>query len=216
MPITTSITRPLTAESYLQNASNRLSSANELGVNSRLTPAQPKQSVQYNTAPTGLNGTANGRLDANEIGVLGGGSGAKGAGTVDHPGYGSSNRPNSRGGLGGIQEDSILGGAEGGQGVAESRTVGVGRRRPSANAQNRLTITNISEKDAEEGIDRPTTPTRTAQKAWLTAENEKKLLYQNAVARVQKVQGAVAMGPVTAANDVRSILSLFDLVSDLN
>lgn len=137
------------------------------------------------------------------------------AGTIDHPGYGSSKRPTSRGGLGGIQEDSGDTGAEGGHGVAEPRTP-VGRRRPSANAQNRLTITNISEKDAEEGINpqvfgATTPPTRTGQKAWPTAENEKKILYENAVLRVQKVQGTAAMASATAASDVRSICPSFDL-----
>ncbi|KAH0826905.1 hypothetical protein J3R83DRAFT_4497 [Lanmaoa asiatica] len=219
VPITTSITRPLTAESHIQNVSNYLSGVSELGINAR-SPAPPKQSVQYSTAPTGHNGTASAQLDPDELGALGGGSGAKMAGTVDHPGYGSSNRPTSRGGLGGIQEDSVLGGAgaEGGQGVAEPRTTGVGRRRPSANAQNRLTITNISEKDTEEGISpqvlraaRPTTPTRSMQKGWPTAENEKKLLYENAVARVQKVQGTAAMANATAASDVRLMLLSLDL-----
>lgn len=99
---------------------------------------------------------------------------------------------------------------------------GVGRRRPSANAQNRLTIANISEKDAEEGISsqvlraaRPMTPTRPAQKAWPTAEEEKKLLYENAVARVQKVQGTAAMANATAASDVRQMLLSFVLPLEL-
>ena len=176
---------------------------------SRSTPAPPKQSVQYSTAPTGVNGTANPQLDVDELGALGDGSGPRMTGTIDHPGYGSAKRPTSRGGLGGIQEDSAVAGADGGLGVAEPRP---GRRRPSANAQNRFTITNISEKDAEEGMNpqvlRATTlPSRGPQKAWPTAENEKKLLYDNAVAKVQKVQGAAAMASATAANDVRLMFS---------
>ena len=157
-----------------------------------------------------------------ELGALGDGSAAKVAGTIDHPGYGASKRPTSRGGLGGIQEGSLLSGtgAEGSQGVAEPRTTGVGRRRPSANAQqNRLTITNISEKDAEEGMNpqvlgATTPPTRAAQKAWPTAENEKKVLYESAVAKVQKVQGAAAMPSATTASDVRLILPSLNFVTD--
>ena len=215
VPITTSVTRPLTAESY---NSNHFSGLNELSVNSR-TSAPLKQSVQYSTAPTGHNGSANPHLEANELGALGGGSGAKLAGTIDHPGYGSSVRPTSRGGLGGIQEDSLLGGSDGGQGVAEPRLNG--RRRPSANAaQNRFTITNYSEKDAEEGINpqvmraaRPTTPTRSTQKAWPTAENEKKVLYENAIAKVQKVQGAAAATNAATASDVSRYFQCSHLIS---
>lgn len=208
VPINTSITRPLTADSYFQDSSNRLSGVNEFGANSRPPPAPPKQSVQY-TASTGQNGSTNPRLDANELGALGSGSGAKVAGTIDHPGYGTSKRPTSRGGLGGIQEDAILGSVEGGQGLIEARAISERRRRPSANA-NRLTITNISEKDAEDGITpqelntlHPTTPSRAAQNAWPSAKNEKKMLYENAMAKVQKVQGAAAMAVTAAASDVR-------------
>jgi hypothetical protein len=220
VPITTSITRPLTGDSHNQNAPNRISGFNEFGTNPRSPPAPPKQSVQYSTAPTGHDGTANTQLDVDELGALVNGSAAKVAGTIDHPGYGSSKRPSSRGGLGGIQEDSLLGdtGAEGSQGAAEPRTTGTGRRRPSANAQNRFTITNISEKDAEEGmnpqVSRATTPPTRAQKAWPTAENEKKVLYENAVAKVQKVQGAAAMASATAASDVRLILPSLGRVTD--
>ena len=130
------------------------------------------------------------------------------AATIDHPGFGASRRPGSRGGLGGIQEDPHLGGSSA-EGVAEPRPV-VGRRRPSANAQNRLTITNYSEKDVEDGINpQVLPPTRGSQRAWPTAENEKKMLYETAVARVQKVQGTAAMANATAASDVRlMILSL--------
>ncbi|KAF8552577.1 hypothetical protein OG21DRAFT_1486082 [Imleria badia] len=200
VPITTSVTRPRTADSY----TNRVS---EFGGNSRSPPAPPKQFVQYSTAPTGVNGTANPQLDVDELGALGDGPGPKVAGTIDHPGYGSAKRPTSRGGLGGIQEDPTLGGAgsEGGHGVAEARPR---QRRPTANAQNRFTITNISEKDAEEGmnpqVSRATTLPSRGQKAWPTAENEKKVLYDNAVARVQQIQGAAAMASATAASDVPS------------
>lgn len=218
VPITT-ITRPLTADFYNQNSSTYVSGVtNEFGINLR-SPAPPKQSVQYSTAPTGHNGTASAHLDVDELGALGGGSGAKVVGTIDHPGYGSSNRPTSRSGLGDIQEDPPMGGAgaEGGQGVAEPRTTGVGRRRPSAIVQNRLTITNFSDKDAVEGINpqasRATTPpSRGAQKGWITAENEKRRLYEDAVAKVQQIQGAAAMANATAASDVRLIPLSVDLV----
>lgn len=209
VPINTSLIRPRTAESYNQD-SNRPSGANELGLLSRSTSLHPKQSL-HNTAPSAYNGIANAQQDVDELGALGGSSVAKVAGTIDHPGYGSSSRPVSRGGLGGIQEDSLLGsaGSDGGHGVGDPRTPGTRRRKPSANAQNRLTITNYSEQDAAEGISpqalrpaRPTTPPRGAQKAWPTAENEKRMLYENAVARVQKVQGAAAMANATAASEV--------------
>ncbi|KAF8838756.1 hypothetical protein BDN67DRAFT_971075 [Paxillus ammoniavirescens] len=210
VPITTTVARPLTGESQKHNPSNSLSGANDFGRS--LVP--PKQSVQYSTAPVGQNGSAKGKLDVDELGALGHGSGAKVAGTIDHPGYGSSNRPSSRGGLGGIQEDpnSSLGDGGGPSGV-ESRpsfTSSGRRRRPSANAQNRFTITNISEKDAEEGLNpqvpmaaRPTTPPSAgrSERQWLSAEDEKKQLYDSAVAKVQKVQGAVAMGNVTQAGE---------------
>ncbi|KAG6371878.1 hypothetical protein JVT61DRAFT_8877 [Boletus reticuloceps] len=198
VPITTSIVRPQTGDS-----SHRVSAFNEFG--STPTPAPPKQSI-HRTAPTGHNGTANTQLDADELGALGSSSGARATATVDHPGYGSSRRPGSRGGLGGIQENSVLSGtgAEGSQVVPEAR---VGRRRPSANAQqNRLTITNISEKDAEEGITAMPAP-RATQKAWPTAENEKAKLYENAVLRVQQVQGPAAMGSATTASDMPTNLT---------
>ncbi|KIK92149.1 hypothetical protein PAXRUDRAFT_26807 [Paxillus rubicundulus Ve08.2h10] len=201
VPITTTVTRPLTGESQKHNPSNSLSGVNDFS--RPLVP--PKQSVQYSTAPVGQNGSAKDKLDADELGTLG--AGAKISGTIDHPGYGSSNRPSSRGGLGGIQEDpnSSFGDGGGPSGV-ESRpsfTSSGRRRRPSANAQNRLTITNISEKDAEEGLNpqvpraaRPMTPPSAgrSERQWLSAEDEKKQLYDSAVAKVQKVQGAVVMG----------------------
>lgn len=201
VPITTSIARPPTAESYNPNASGRISGFNEINSDPRSPPVPSK--AQYGTAPSGLNGTATAQLATDELGALRDGSGARG--TIDHPGYGSSRRPGSRG------QDSSLGG----EGIAEPRT----RRRPSANAQNRLTITNISEKDAEEGISAQvlrttTTPPRATQKAWPTAENEKKTLYENAVAQVEKVQGRAAMASVAAASDVRLMFRSLDLMTD--
>ncbi|KAG9313333.1 hypothetical protein JVU11DRAFT_5638 [Chiua virens] len=195
VPITTSIIRPQTDESHNQNNNNnRLSGVNDLSPNPR---SPPKQFAPYSTAPGGYNGNA---ADGNEFGVLGGASGTKMTGTIDHPGYGSSNRPGSRGGLGGIQEDTQLG-AEG----QVSHLRPIGRRRPSAS--NRLTITNISEKDAEDGlVSKPprvtTPPARNATNAWLSAEAEKQLLYENAVARVQKVQGAAAISGLTEEDQV--------------
>ncbi|KAF9220194.1 hypothetical protein BS17DRAFT_739755 [Gyrodon lividus] len=212
VPITTTITRPLTGDSQNHNT-------NDFGLNSRAPYVPPKQSVQYSTAPVGQNGSANTQkdpLEVDELGALGYGSGARPAGTIDHPGYGSSNRPSSRGGLGGIQEDSILSGVGegGGSSGIEPRPSFTGsgrRRRPSATTgQNRFTITNISEKDAAEGLNaqvpraaRPTTPPSggRAERPWPTAEDEKKQLYDSAVAKVAKVQGTVAMANVTATSD---------------
>ncbi|KAF9242069.1 hypothetical protein BU15DRAFT_73000 [Melanogaster broomeanus] len=195
-------------DSQHHNSSNHLSGVIDLGVNSRAPLVPPKQSVQYSTAPVGQNGSANAQKDQIEVDELGAleYSHAKAAGTINHPGYGSSNRPASRG-LQGIQEDSgAVGG--GGPSTIEPRPsfTSSGRRRrvSAATAQNRFTITNISEKDTAEGIQAqvpratpPTTPAR-GDRSWPTAENEKKQLYENAVARVQMVQGSAAMGNATS------------------
>ncbi|KAG6331726.1 hypothetical protein ID866_7363 [Astraeus odoratus] len=178
----------------------------------------PRQHVQYSSAPIGHNGTA--RRDAQlEVDEFGGLSDCRQTpGTVDHPGYGG-------GGGGGpvlqppamtpIEEDagsSTHGGANVTARPSLTGSVANQRRRPSAtsqatNAHNRLTITNYSEREAEDvaaenasaGVTaaRPSSAGRHAP--WLTAEEEKKRLYENAVAKVQKVQGA--MGSAVPSSD---------------
>ncbi|KIJ59700.1 hypothetical protein HYDPIDRAFT_177738 [Hydnomerulius pinastri MD-312] len=214
VPITTSTsTRPLTGDSAHHSITDFSNFSSGRGP---LVP--PKQSVQYSTAPVGHNGSA-GRgdeLEVDELGELGYGRGTKATGTIDHPGYGSSNAQSHTPGLGGIAEDGSAGAAGGIEARPSVTGSGGGRRRrPSATgqqqSQNRFTITNISEKDAAEGINAqtprasPGTPPSAGRpgKSWPTAEDEKKQLYENAVARVQKVQGTAAVVSTTSLNETR-------------
>lgn len=189
-------TRPLTGNSQ---TSDYNSSAQGHGRNP-LTP--PASSIQYNTAPSAQNGdNQHDDLEVDELGALQSRQ-SRVPGTVDHPGYGLP-APNP---MGSIQEHS----------AAAARPVGGSgrRRRGSATAvgtQNRFTITNISDRDAEvrEAVEQaqmaarqqqPTSPTR-GQRGWLTAEEEKKKLYESARAKVEQVQGSAAMAPQSSTSE---------------
>ncbi|KAH7889190.1 hypothetical protein F5I97DRAFT_482937 [Phlebopus sp. FC_14] len=219
VPITTSAvaaaTQPLTGDAFTHNPSNTFST-NDFGSRGPLVP--PKQSVQYSSAPTGHNGSAHREpLDADEFGELGYMTirqQSKMPGTIDHPGYGSSGQSQGPSAvMGSIQEDEARPTtADASARPSVTGTGTGGRRRPSATAQqgsqNRFTITNISEKDAAEGINAQVPVGRAAaaspprsQRAWPSAEEEKRQLYENAVARVQKVQGAAAIGNTSPSNE---------------
>ncbi|OJA13603.1 hypothetical protein AZE42_02737, partial [Rhizopogon vesiculosus] len=177
--------RPLTGNSQMESDYN--SSTHGHG---RTPLSPPATSIQYKSSPSAQNDDS---LEADELGALQGHQ-SRTPGTVDHPGYISS--PNS---MGSIQED--------GTGTARPVAGPGRRRRGSATAtgtQNRLTITNISDLDAEvrEAVEQeqlatrlaqPTTPSTRNQRSWLSAEEEKKKLYENARARVERVQGSAAM-----------------------
>lgn len=176
--------RPLTGNS-------QTSDYNYLAQGQGRTPfSPPATSIQYNSAPNAQNGDSR---EVDELGALHSCQ-SKVPGTVDHPGYGASqSNP-----MGSIPED----------GTGAVRTVGGSgrRRRGSAAAggtQNRLTITNITDGDADvrEAVEQaarsaqPTTPPSRSQRSWLTAEEEKKKLYDSAKAKVEKVQGSAVMTP---------------------
>ncbi|KAG1731948.1 hypothetical protein EDB19DRAFT_1912328 [Suillus lakei] len=190
-------TRPLTGNSQ---TSDYNSSAQGHG-RTPLTP--PTTSIKYNTAPNAQNGdNQHDDIEVDEVGALQKHQ-SRVPGTVDHPGYGSSvQNP-----MGSIQEDR----------AATVRPIGgSGRRRrgsaTAAGTQNRLTITNISDRDGEvrEAVEQAqiaarqqqsTTTTTTAtppmrgQRSWLSAEEEKRKLYESARAKVEQVQGSAAMAP---------------------
>jgi hypothetical protein len=68
----------------------------------------------------------------------------------------------------------------------------IGRRVNS----NRFTITNIGEEDLElQATESPPTTARSPRTPWLSAEEEKKRLYEEANAKVAQVQGAAARPP---------------------
>jgi len=181
--------RPLTGNSQMSDYSSFAQ-----GQGQGRTPfSPPATSIQYNSAPSAHNGDSR---EVDELGALHSRQ-SKVPGTVDHPGYGASqSNP-----MGSIPEN----------GTGAARAVGGSgrRRRGSAAAggtQNRLTITNISDRDAEvrEAVEQaqlaarlaqPTTTPSRSQRSWLTAEEEKKKLYDSAKAKVEKVQGSAVMTP---------------------
>ncbi|KIK39851.1 hypothetical protein CY34DRAFT_25074 [Suillus luteus UH-Slu-Lm8-n1] len=189
-PTVTAPARPLTGNSQISDYS---SSAQGHG-RTPLTP--PASSIKYNTTPNVQNGNQqHDDLEVDEVGALQSHQ-SRMPGTIDHPGYGSSAQIP----MGSIQEDSAL----------VVRPVGGSgrRRRGSATAvtQSRLTITNISDRDAEvrEAVEQaqttarqqqPTTPPMRNQRSWLTAEEEKRKLYESARAKVEQVQGSAVMAP---------------------
>lgn len=175
--------RPLTGNS--QTSDNHSSTQGQ----GRPPLAPPATSIHYNSAPSAQNGVS---LEADEVGALPGRQ-PRVPGSIDHPGYSSQNSMDI------IPENS----------ANTVRPVGgsARRRRGSATVagQNRFTITNISEQDAEvrEAVEQeqlaarlaqPTPPPKN-QRAWISAEEEKKKLYENARAKVERVQGSAVMTP---------------------
>lgn len=181
--------RPLTGNSQISDYN---SSAQGHG-RTVLTPLT--STIKYNTTPNAQNGdNQHDDLEVDEVGALQSHQ-PRVPGTIDHPGYGSSAQIP----MGSIQEDSAL---------AVRPVGGSGRRRRGSAAasgtQNRLTITNISDRDAEvrEAVEQaqmaarqqhPTTPPMRGQRSWLSAEEEKRKLYESARAKVEQVQGSAVM-----------------------
>ncbi|KAG2037174.1 hypothetical protein BDR03DRAFT_1010875 [Suillus americanus] len=181
--------RPLTGNSQISDYN---SSAQGHG-RTPLTP--PASSIKYNTTPNAQNGdNQHDDLEVDEVGALQSHQ-SRVPGTIDHPGYGSSAQIP----MGSIQEDSAL---------AVRPVGGSGRRRRgsavAAGTQNRLTITNISDRDAElrEAVEQAqmaarqqqtTTPQMRGQRSWISAEEEKRKLYESARAKVEQVQGSAVM-----------------------
>jgi hypothetical protein len=194
--------RPLTGNSQISDYS---SSAQGHG-RTPLTP--PASSIKYNTTPNVQNGNQqHDDLEVDEVGALQSHQ-SRMPGTIDHPGYGSSAQIP----MGSIQEDSAL--------VARPVGGSSRRRRGSATAvtQSRLTITNISDRDAEvrEAVEQaqtiarqqqPTTPPMRNQRSWLSAEEEKRKLYESARAKVEQVQGSAVMAPQSSEAVSRSWLA---------
>ncbi|KAG0707826.1 hypothetical protein DFH29DRAFT_599883 [Suillus ampliporus] len=194
-PSSTAPTVPITPRPLTGNS--QTSDYNSAQGHGRTPLSPPASSIQYNTAPNAQNGdNQRDDLEVDELGALKSHQ-SRVPGTVDHPGYGLS----AQNSMGSIQED----------GAANVRPVGgSGRRRRgsavAAGTQNRLTITNISDRDAEvrEAVEQaqmaarqqqPTTPPMRGQRAWLSAEEEKRKLYESAKAKVEKVQGSAATTP---------------------
>jgi hypothetical protein len=189
--------RPLTGTS--QTSDYNISTLGQ----GRTPLAPPATSIQYKSSPSVPNGDSH---EADELGTLK--SRQRVTGTVDHPDYGSSPQTS----MGSIPED----------GTGAVRPIGGSgrRRRGSAAAggsQNRLTITNISDRDAEvrEAVEQEqlaarlaqqTTPLTKAQRSWISAEEEKKKLYENAKAKVERVQGSAVMTPQPSETVSRSCL----------
>ncbi|KAG1865224.1 hypothetical protein C8R48DRAFT_772922 [Suillus tomentosus] len=186
----TALARPLTANSQISDYN---SSAQGHG-RTPLTP--PVSSIKYNTTPNAHNGDIQyDDLEVDEVGALQSHQ-SRVPGTIDHPGYSSSAQIP----MGSIQEDSAL---------VVRHVGGSGRRRrgsAAAGTQNRLTITNISDRDAEvrEAVEQAqlaarqqqsTTPSIRGQPSWLSAEEEKRKLYESARAKVEQVQGSAVMAP---------------------
>jgi hypothetical protein len=194
--------RPLTGNSQISDYN---SSAQGHG-RTPLTP--PASSIKYNTTPNAQNGdNQDDDLEVDEVGALQSLQ-SRVPGTIEHPGYGSSAQIP----MGSIREDST---------VAVRPVGGSGRRRrgsATAGTQNRLTITNISDRDAEvrEAVEQaqiaarqqqPTTPPMRGQRSWLSAEDEKKKLYESARAKVEQVQGSAVMAPQSSETVSRSWLT---------
>lgn len=91
-----------------------------------------------------------------------------------------------------------------------SETTAFARQRASTGrSQARLTIANLNDNEVEEHAKaqraHSATVQNTSRSKWMTAEDEKKRLYEAAVAKVERVQGAVARA--RSPDDVRPILS---------
>ncbi|KAL4081284.1 hypothetical protein V8B97DRAFT_2020138 [Scleroderma yunnanense] len=231
-PSSTAPTVPITSATAQHHHSNSFSGTPDYGFSSggpvRPGLIPPKQHVQYSSAPIGPNGSAHRDMQQLEVDELGELKGRRGpSATVDHAGYaGGVAQPT----MARIDEDSSGSGAGSPLGGGDVRarpsfTGSVGgaahhRRKHSASAttaanpQNRLTITNYSEYEAEAvaaengtanrpgsagGANRPKSAGQRGH--WPTAEEEKKQLYEHAVARVQKVQGTAALAHTVSLNE---------------
>lgn len=163
----------------------------------------PKQSIQY-TAPNGHGAIARrDQTDTDEFGVP---PVRMIPNTTNHPGYGFDDR--NMAGHGKREEGPV---STGQSGNIDPRPVG---RRPgtggSTNQQNRLTVTNFNDGEME-SLGAAITEMhslRRGQRAWPSAEDEKKQLYERAVAKVEKVQGAGVMANVSSSADVSFLHSL--------
>lgn len=231
-PSSTAPTVPITSTTPHHNLSSgfsgvqdhTFSSAPAGGTAGRGSLLPPRQHVQYSSAPIGHNGNVrrDAQLEVDELGGLM--YGRRGSNTtVDHPGFGVGNGAGQQSGMARIEEDvaNLTAGADITTRPSFTGSVGAPqhRRRPSATGsqaghhQNRLTITNYSEREAEalaaenmnldssggggtsssvSGSRPGPRPSSGPRGQWPTAEDEKTQLYESAVARVQKVQGAAA------------------------
>ncbi|KAI6115398.1 hypothetical protein EDD17DRAFT_1565478 [Pisolithus thermaeus] len=231
-PSSTAPTVPITSATPHHNVDHTFSSASTRGATGHSSLIPPRQHVQYSSAPIGHNGIVrrDAQLEADEMGGLIYGRRGSNTSTVDHPGFGASSSAGQgfqQSGMARIEEDVANLTAGGVDITARPSLTGSIRtprhgRQPSATGsqaghqQNRLTITNYSEREVEaiaaensssggiSGSDggRPgLRPSSGPCSQWPTAEDEKTQLYESAVARVQKVQGAAAMANGAMQND---------------
>ncbi|KAI6103665.1 hypothetical protein F5141DRAFT_1132298 [Pisolithus sp. B1] len=231
-PSSTAPTVPITSATPHHNVDHTFSSASTGGATGRSSLIPPRQHVQYSSAPIGHNGIVrrDAQLEADELGGLIYGRRGSNTSTVDHPGFGAGNIPGQgfqQSGMARIEEDVANLTAGGVDITARPSLTGTVRthqhgRQPSATGsqaghqQNRLTITNYSEREAEaiaaensssggisgsDGGRLGLRPSSGPRGQWPTAEDEKTQLYESAVARVQKVQGAAAMANGATHND---------------
>ncbi|KAH7921057.1 hypothetical protein BV22DRAFT_756639 [Leucogyrophana mollusca] len=196
---TVPVTRPLTGNSHAPSNSTSTVDYNFSHGMPNPEPSRPAvtalSSTQFNTAPTTFSGERD--LEVDELGELGfGRQNRVPAGTIDHPGFASSAQPQ--------RVPSV-------EGAGATPRPGSGRRRrPSATgSQNRFTITNISENDAElreaqaanqragGGNLTPPSGGRSQRPPWPTAEDEKTRLYESAKAKAEKVQGSALASAVS-------------------
>ncbi|KAG1837047.1 hypothetical protein DFJ58DRAFT_734590 [Suillus subalutaceus] len=160
--------RPLTGNSQISD----YNSSTQGHGRTPLTP--PASSIKYNTTPNAQNGdNQHDDLEVDEVGALQSHQ-SRVPGTIDQPGYGSSAQIP----MGSIQEDSAL---------AVRPAGGSGRRRQVREAVEQAQIAARQQQ--------PTTPPMRGQRSWLSAEEEKRKLYESARAKVEQVQGSAVMAP---------------------
>lgn len=235
VPITSTTSHHNPSGSFSAMQDHNFSSASTGGTAGRSSLIPPRQHVQYSSAPIGHNGSArrDTQLEADELGGLIHGRRGSNTSTIDHPGFGAGNQGFQQSGMARIEEDVANLTAGGADVTARPSLTGSIRthqhgRQPSATGsqaghqQNRLTITNYSEREAEaiaaENMDLSSSggmgsssggrpglrPSSGPRGQWPTAEDEKTQLYASAVARVQQVQGAAAMANGAMHNDPAS------------
>lgn len=166
--------------------------------NRRPSEEPQDKTSQFNTAPTPVtNGYPNGGFKADEFGY---GVGSATPNTVSGGTLPSSNVPSR-------YVDPRAGGSGSGRpGSNGGRRPGSSGTRPgsSGGRTNRLLVANMDDEIPEESPvnPKPTSPPKapspplfSQQQRWLTAEEEKRRLYESAVARVEQVQGIQSIPP---------------------
>ena len=180
--------------------------------NRRPSEERQDKTSQFNTVPTPVtNGYPNGGFKTDEFGY---GVGSATPNTVSGGTLPSSNVPSR-------YVDPRAGGSSSGRpGSNGGRRPGSSGTRPgsSGGRTGRLLVANMGDEIPEEfPVDpKPTSPPKppspplfSQQQRWLTAEEEKRRLYESAVARVEQVQGIQSIPPPEPSPPLHQVCEMF-------